>query len=52
MRELQKEFFRQNRNTVSQLERARLVSESKKLESQVDAAVEGILKPEQPRLFS
>jgi len=53
MRQLQKQFFGQNKNTASQYERARLVHEAKKLESEVDAAVEKVLnpKPEQPELF-
>ncbi len=53
MRQLQKEFFKQNKATVSAYERAKLVADSKKLEAQVDAAVEQVLnpKPEQAELF-
>jgi len=53
MRNLQKEFFKMSKTTVSQYERANLVHRAKKLESEVDAAVERVLhpKPEQAELF-
>lgn len=53
MRNLQKEFFKMSKTTVSQYERANLVHRSKKLESEVDAAVEKVLHPQvdQPQLF-
>lgn len=52
MRQLQKGFFSQNKATASPYDRAKLVADSKKLESQVDAAVEQVLKPDtQGKLF-
>ena len=52
MRTLQKQFFSQNK-TASQYDRAKLVEDAKKLEREVDAAVENVLnpKPEQTELF-
>lgn len=52
MRDLQKQFFAQNKNTASPYERAKLIEESKKAERQVDEAVQGILHPDtQGKLF-
>jgi len=53
MRTLQKQFFSQNKNTASQYERAKLVEDAKKLEREVDSAVEKVLNPktEQTELF-
>ncbi len=53
MRTLQKQFFSQNKNTASQYERAKLVEDAKKLERDVDVAVEKVLNPklEQTELF-
>lgn len=50
MRQLQKEFFRTSK-TGSAYERATLIERAKKLEAEVDKAVELNPKPEQPQLF-
>jgi len=52
MRQLQKEFFSQAK-TASPYEKASLIERAKKLESEVDAAVEKVLNPktEQTKLF-
>jgi len=52
MRQLQTEFFRTGK-TASAYERATLVERAKKLEAEVDKAVEKVLnpKPEQAQLF-
>ena len=52
MRQVQAEFFRTGK-TASAYERVTLVERAKKLEAEVDKAVEKVLnpKPEQPQLF-
>jgi len=52
MRQIQTEFFRTSK-TASTYERATLVERARKLEAEVDKAVEKVLnpKPEQAQLF-
>jgi len=52
MRSVQKEFFQKGK-TMGQYERTKLVYDAKKLETEVDEAIENVLnpKPEQGKLF-